>query len=91
MGLKDIPRTVVGGYLKVARAPIDATLKLAGHGKRGEAVVDRADAAARDLAGTALGDEELRREAARSTTASPRLPWPASFSVASIGARATFR
>jgi hypothetical protein len=69
MGLKDIPRTVVGGYLKVARAPIDATLKLAGRGKRGEAVVDRADAAARDLAGTALGDEELRREAALRRTA----------------------
>ena len=39
-GWQDIPRTVVGGYLKVARAPIDATLKLAGRGKRGEVVVD---------------------------------------------------
>ena len=69
MALKNIPRTVVGGYLKVARAPVDAALKLAGRGKQGEVVVDRAEAAARDVAGTALGDEELRRDAARRRTA----------------------
>ena len=65
MALKNIPRTVVGGSIKVARVPVDAALKLAGRGKEGEVVVDRAEAAARDVAGTALGDEELRRDAAQ--------------------------
>jgi len=69
MDLLTIPRAAVGGGLKVARLPLDVALKLAGRGKDAEVVVDRADAAARDLAGAALGDEQLRRDASRRRTA----------------------
>ena len=33
MGLRSIPRTAVGGDLKVARMPVDLALKLAGRGE----------------------------------------------------------
>ena len=69
MDLRSIPRTVVGGYLKVARMPLDAALKLAGRGRASAPAVDRAEAAARDVAGAALGDEELRRDAKLRRTA----------------------
>lgn len=69
MDLLSIPRAAVGAGLKVARLPLDVALKLAGRGKDAELVVDRADAAARDLAGAALGDEQLRRDATRRRTA----------------------
>jgi hypothetical protein len=69
MGIRDIPRTVVGGSLKAARIPLDVGLQLAGRGRRGEAAVDRAEAAARDVAGTALGDDQLRRDAKLRRTA----------------------
>ena len=63
MVLRTLPRSVVVGYLKVVRVPLDAALKLGGRGKGAEQAVDRADAAARDVAGAALGDDELRRDA----------------------------
>jgi colicin import membrane protein len=63
MNLLSLPRQAVEGYIKLARLPLDTALKLAGRGERGELTVDRAEAAARDVAGAALGDEELRRDA----------------------------
>jgi hypothetical protein len=61
MNLRSLPRAAVGGYIKAVRWPIDRALRL--RGGDGEIAVDRAEAAARDVAGTALGDEELRAEA----------------------------
>ena len=65
MGLRDIPRAAVGGYIKVVRWPVDRTVSLIG-GKR---TVDRADAAARGAAGAALGDEQLKNDARRRSLA----------------------
>src|SRR5918998_2473375 len=69
MGLRSMSRTAVGGYIKAVRIPVDAALKLAGRGSSAEPAVDRAEAAARDVAGAALGDDELRRDASRRRTA----------------------
>ena len=66
MGLRDIPRTAVGGYIKLARLPIDAGLKLAGRGGNGNGAklaTDRAEATAREAAATVLADDELRQDA----------------------------
>jgi hypothetical protein len=63
MDLLSLPRHAVAGYIKLARLPLDTTVKLAGRGERGKLVVDRAGAAARDVAGATLGDDELRRDA----------------------------
>ncbi|HEX8205010.1 MAG TPA: hypothetical protein VF587_03010 [Solirubrobacteraceae bacterium] len=65
MGLRDIPRTAVGGYIKLARLPIDTGLKLVGRGGNGDAAklaADRVDATAREAAGTVLGDEQLKTD-----------------------------
>src|SRR5687767_14182676 len=69
MGLRSMSRTAVGGYIKAIRIPVDAALKLAGRGSRAEPAVQRADAAARDVAGAALGDDALRRDAKLRRTA----------------------
>src|SRR5687767_6029357 len=69
MGLRSMSRTALGGYIKAVRIPVDAVLKVAGRGGRTEPAVDRADAAARDVAGAALGDDELRRDAKLRRTA----------------------
>ena len=61
MNLRSLPRAAVGGYIKAVRWPIERVLSL--RGGDGELTVDRAEAAARDVAGTALGDQELRAEA----------------------------
>lgn len=67
MSLRTIPRKAVGGYIKLLRLPLDTALRLTGRsGANGGGIaVDRAEAAARDVAGAALGDEELRRDASR--------------------------
>src|SRR5918994_1180636 len=72
MDVRSISRKAVGGCLKVARMPVDAALKLAGRGKQAEPAVDRAEAAARDVAGAAIGDDELRRDADLRRTAADR-------------------
>src|SRR3712207_7187559 len=69
MNLRTIPRAAVGGYLKLLRLPVDTTLKALGRNGSGEVAVDRADAALRDIAGTALGDQELKQDAKRRRTA----------------------
>jgi hypothetical protein len=61
MSLRSLPRAAVGGYIKAVRWPIDRALRL--RGGDGRIAVDRADAAARDVAGTALDDQELKAEA----------------------------
>ena len=58
MNLKTVPRTAVTTYIKVVRWPIDRVL-----GRDAKLVVDRAEASARDVAGTVLGDEQLQRDA----------------------------
>jgi hypothetical protein len=64
--LKDISRTAVDRYLKVVRTPVDAVLKRGGDRTDALALkVDRADAAARSAAGTAIRDEALKDDARR--------------------------
>jgi hypothetical protein len=61
MNLRSLPRAAVGGYIKAVRWPIEQALSL--RGGDGKLAVDRAEAAARDVAGTALDDQELKAEA----------------------------
>jgi hypothetical protein len=61
MNLRSLPRAAVGGYIKAVRWPIEQALSL--RGGNGKLAADRAEAAARDVAGTALGDQELKAEA----------------------------
>jgi hypothetical protein len=63
MNLTSLPRAAVGGYIKAVRWPIDRALRLRGGDGDGKLAVDRAEAAARDVAATALGDQELKAEA----------------------------
>src|SRR3954470_5050196 len=71
MNLRTIPRAAVGGYIKALRWPVERALCP----RRGAAslTVDRAEAAAREVAGTALADDELKAEArARRSAADKR-------------------
>jgi len=73
-----IPRTAVTGSLKLARLPLDLAISLLpGNGSGASAAaslaLDRADAAARAVAGTILNDPVLREDAsARSAAARER-------------------
>ena len=73
--LRTIPRAVIGGYLKVVTWPVRTGLRAVGLGARNgasssaEVAVDRVDAAVRGAAGTALGDQDLKRDASRRGTA----------------------
>ena len=63
--LKNISRTAVDRYLKVVRTPVDVVLSRR-ESERTKALglkLDRADAAARNAAGTALRDETLKDDA----------------------------
>ena len=63
--LKNISRTAVDRYLKVVRTPVDAVLSRS-ESERTKALglkLDRADAAARNAAGSALRDETLKDDA----------------------------
>ena len=60
--LKNISRTAVDRYLKVVRTPVDAVLG-GRESERTKALglkLDRADAAARNVAGTALRDDDAQ-------------------------------
>jgi len=63
MNVRSIPRAVVNGYIKGLRLPLDLTVGRRGDGA--ELALDRAEATARAVAGTVLGDEELRKDAAQ--------------------------
>src|SRR4051794_3581311 len=71
--LRQISRGAVGGYLKAARMPLDAAVRVTrgGNGRTSSATlaIDRVEAAARYLAGRALGDAELREDARRRSAA----------------------
>jgi hypothetical protein len=69
MATRRIPTAVLDGYLKLIRLPLDGTVRLLTR-DRGRAAgmtlaLDRWDATVRRLAGTALGSDELRQDAAR--------------------------
>jgi hypothetical protein len=71
MDLLAIPRTVVFTSLKIVRLPLEQALKLA-TGSNGaaeensvRATADRADAAAREVAGKATQDDQLQQTATR--------------------------
>ena len=63
--LKTIPKATVNGAIKLARLPADTVLRAAPESVASPAgrAVDRADAAVRSAAGTALRDPQLRDEA----------------------------
>jgi hypothetical protein len=70
--LRTVSRLTIEGYLRLARLPADALVRLAGgaNGGTGGAVgvklaLDRAEAAFRAAAGTILGDEVLREDGRR--------------------------
>src|SRR5436853_5026475 len=65
--VRTITRAAVGGYLKTVRLPFDAAARVAGgDGSSGVGLaLDRAEAAARDVAGLALRDPKLREDARR--------------------------
>lgn len=70
MDIRTIQRTAVGGYLRLARVPLDVATRLLPGGRAGargaaQTAVDRVDATARALAGTLLGDPTLREDARR--------------------------
>jgi hypothetical protein len=67
MSLRTISRTIVTVPFTAAKLPLDAIAKRTG--PRGEALVDRADATVRDIAGRLTGDRVLREDAARRSTA----------------------
>ncbi len=70
MTIRTIPRSAVGGSIKLMRLPLDMAVALLpgnGSGPKPAAglALDRVEAQLRDLAGAALGDEVLREDAAR--------------------------
>src|SRR4051794_14068206 len=70
MNARVIPRTAVGGYLKLIRLPFDAAVSLlpgngTGSGPSLALALDRAEASARAVAGAVLGDPVLREDATR--------------------------
>src|SRR3981081_1668991 len=72
MTLRMIPRTALGGYLKLVRMPIQGMLALGGGGDSaaaGKLVLDRVEAAVRGAAGAVLGDDALRADGRRRSEA----------------------
>jgi len=72
MSMRDIPRSAVGGAVKLTRLPLDIVVSMLPGDGDGSATkpaaaiaVDRFEAALRDAAGIALFDRELREDAMR--------------------------
>jgi hypothetical protein len=67
MNVRSIPRAAIGGYIKLLRWPLDRAL-----GGNGKLAADRAEAAAREVAGTALDDDALKADAGARRAAADR-------------------
>jgi flagellar biosynthesis GTPase FlhF len=72
MSMRDIPRSAVGGAVKLTRLPLDIVVSMLpgnGNGSGAKPVaaiaIDRFEATLRDAAGIALFDNELREDARR--------------------------
>lgn len=70
MTLRTIPRTAIGGSIKLARLPLDVAVAMlpgngSGPGQSAGLALDRFEAQVRDFAGLALGDDVLREDAAK--------------------------
>jgi hypothetical protein len=70
MTARTLPRTAVGGYIKLARLPFDAAIgalpgSRTGRGARASVALDRVEARLRGVAGALLLDSELRADARR--------------------------
>jgi hypothetical protein len=70
MSIRAIPRSAVGGSIRVMRLPLDIAVSLlpgnsTGSRPKAGIALDRLEAQVRDLAGAVLGDEVLREDAAR--------------------------
>jgi colicin import membrane protein len=70
MNLRVIPRTALEGYIRLMRLPLDTAIALLPGNGTGPSVsaslaADRAEAAARAIAGVLLGDPVLREDAGR--------------------------
>ena len=66
MTLQTIPKAAVNGAIKIIRIPADALVGVAPDSRVGSSLgiaVDRVDASVRQVAGNALGDLDLKREA----------------------------
>jgi hypothetical protein len=66
--LQTIPKAALEGAIRIARLPADALVGVAPETRVTSAIgaaVDRVDATVRSVAGRALGDTELQREAGR--------------------------
>jgi hypothetical protein len=66
--IRTVLRSAIGGYINLVRFPFDAGARLLGDtrwGSRAELTLDRFDAAAREIAGRTLRDEELQENGAR--------------------------
>lgn len=72
MSIRSIPRSAIGGAVKLTRMPLDVVVSLlpgdgngGGPGPAAGIAVDRIEATLLDAAGMALGDRELREDATR--------------------------
>lgn len=66
--VRTITRSAVSGYIRLVRFPFDSATRVLGDsrwGSRAELAVDRFDAAAREVAGRALRDEQLLEDGGR--------------------------
>jgi len=70
VNVRAIPRTAIGGYLRLLRLPLDGAVRLlpgngSGPGPAARIALDRADARTRAVIGIVLGDPVMREDAAR--------------------------
>jgi hypothetical protein len=73
MNLRTIPRTAIGGTLRLSRLPFDAAIALLPAGAQGgrpaKIRLDLADARVRSTVAALIGDHEMREDARRRETA----------------------
>src|SRR5829696_4053107 len=64
MNARAIPRAAISGYVKVLRLPLDLVVGRTGN-EAAELTLDRTEATVLAVAGTVIGDQELKEDAAR--------------------------